>query len=116
MNPRQGTAVALATLPLALAGCGGGDSAEKQPAPKTATVDIREFKYAPETIRVAAGGTVTFVNRDRASHTSTAKGGFDTGRIEKDASKPVRVGDTGRVEYICAFHPYMKGVVEVEDG
>ena len=96
-----------------LAGCGGGDSSEPA-APRTATVDIREFKYAPPTVRVAAGGTVTFVNRDRASHTATARGGFDTGRLKRGESKPVRVGDAGSVEYLCSFHPYMKAVVEVE--
>ena len=100
-------------MSLALAGCGGGDSSEPA-APSSATVDIREFKYAPPTVRVAAGGTVTFTNRDRASHTATAKQGFDTGRLKQGGSKPVRFEKAGRVDYICTFHPYMKGVVEVE--
>ena len=113
MSPRQGTAAALVSL--ALAGCGGDDSSSEAPAaPKTATVEIREFKYAPPTIKVAAGGTVTFVNRDRASHTATAEKGFDTGRLKLDASGPVQFEKAGRFEYICTFHPYMKGVVEVE--
>ena len=114
MSPSQGTAVALASLAvLALASCGGGESSPA--APKTAKVDIREFKYAPVTVRVAAGGTVTFVNRDRASHTATARDGFDTGRLKAGESKPVKVGDdAGRVDYICSFHPYMKASVEVE--
>ena len=63
---------------------------------------------------MAVGGTVTFVNRDRASHTATAEQGFDTGRLKKDASGRARFGEAGRFDYVCTFHPYMKGVVEVE--
>ncbi|HEX2126800.1 MAG TPA: plastocyanin/azurin family copper-binding protein [Thermoleophilaceae bacterium] len=110
LSPRQGSAVALASL--ALAGCGGGDS---PPAPpQSATVDIREFKYAPQTVRVAAGGAVTFVNRDRASHTATAEQAFDTGRLKRGQRRPVRFAETGRLSYLCTFHPYMKAAVEVE--
>lgn len=112
MSPRQGSAAALASLVLALAGCGGGDSPPA--APRTATVEIREFEYVPETVRVAAGGTVTFVNRDRASHTATAGDAFDTGRLKRGESKRVRASKPGRVAYLCSFHPYMKAVVEVE--
>jgi plastocyanin len=63
---------------------------------------------------VPVGGTVTFVNRDRASHTATAERGFDTGRLKRDQRRPVRFGEAGRIEYLCSFHPYMKAVVEVE--
>ena len=73
-------AIALAAVPLA--GCGddgGGDSPEKRgaapkPAAKRAvTVDIASFKFRPETITIRAGGTVTFVNRDRAPHTAQTR-------------------------------------------
>lgn len=101
-------AAALATS-VALAGCGG----DAEPStPRSAAVTIQDFKYAPATLRVAAGGSVTFTNRDRASHTAT--GGFDTGRLEKGASKAVPFPKAGRFAYVCSFHPYMKGTVEVK--
>ena len=77
-------------------------------------MEIAEFEYAPPTVRVAAGGSVTFTNRDRASHTATATGGFDTGRLKRGGSRRVAFPEAGRYAYVCAFHPYMKGVVEVE--
>ena len=108
MTPRLRFAAALATQ-LALAGCGG----DAEPStPRSAAVEIKEFEYAPATVRVAAGGTVTFTNADRASHTATAE--FDTGRLKKGASKAVPFPKAGSFAYICSFHPYMKGTVEVE--
>lgn len=115
MSPRQGTVAALASIAL-LAGCGGGDSAE--PAAKSAQVEITDFEYAPAEVRVAVGGTVTFVNRDRADHTATAREGvpaeIDTTRLASGDSGQVRLSRAGRYAYVCTFHPYMKGTVVVE--
>ena len=131
MSPRQGTVVALTSIAL-LAGCGGGDSGSDDNGnggggdkgePSTAgrvRVDIKDFKYGPSEVRVAAGGTVTFTNSDRASHTATtgegAAGEFDTGRLATGDSKPVRLSSPGRYAYVCTFHPYMKAVVVAENG
>ncbi|MEA2472143.1 MAG: hypothetical protein QOE06_58 [Thermoleophilaceae bacterium] len=94
-------------------GSGGGQGA----APAAASVSIAGFKFAPRTVRVATGGTVTFTNADRASHTATAVQGapasFDTGRLKRGASKPVKLTKAGTYAYVCAFHPYMKGAVVV---
>jgi plastocyanin len=110
VTPRLAIAAALATS-VALAGCGGD---AESTAPESAKVEIAEFEYAPATVRVAAGGSVTFTNGDRASHTAT--GDFDTGRLTRGASKRVPFPEAGRFAYVCAFHPYMKGVVEVGGG
>ena len=121
MSPRQGTVAALASITL-LAGCGGGDSgssADSEP-PRSVSVDIKDFKYGPPEVRVASGGTVTFVNRDRADHTATTGEGaaaeFDTGRLATGDSKPLRLAKPGRYAYICTFHPSMKATVVVEGG
>jgi plastocyanin len=123
MKPRQGTAAALASL-LLLAGCGGGDSGgsggSSDPAPRSANVNIKDFKYGPAEVRVALGGTLTFVNGDRADHTATTSDGaaaeFDTGRLATGDSKPVKLSEAGSYAYICTFHPYMKGTVVVAGG
>ena len=118
MSPRQGTVAALASI-IVLAGCGGGDSSDGgAPAPGEVDVNVEDFKYGPPEVRVAAGGTVTFVNRDRADHTATtsesAAAEFDTGRLATGDSKPVKLSEPGRYAYICTFHPYMKGTVVAE--
>ncbi len=117
----------LVLLALPVSGCGGDDGGESAagggasaaPAAKEAvTVDIASFKFMPGAIKVKAGGTVTFVNRDKAPHTAqtelnpkTAK--FDTDRLEKGDKKAVKLKDAGRFEYFCAYHRFMEGTVEV---
>jgi len=115
----------LIVLALAAAGCGGGSSAPRSApagtapattAPGTAKgatdVAIRGFKYAPASVTVAAGTTVTFTNFDAAPHTATAKG-LDTGTLRKGQSKTVTLARAGRYAYVCQFHPYMHGTIVV---
>ena len=74
-------------------------------------VAIRDFKFVPASIAVAAGDTITFTNFDSAPHTGTANdGSFDTGRLNRGESGTVTIG-AGRTGYICTFHPMMKGQV-----
>ncbi|MGI8462378.1 MAG: cupredoxin domain-containing protein [Solirubrobacterales bacterium] len=81
------------------------------------TVDIVDFKYDPPTVTVAAGGDVRWVNDDDAAHTATDNEdpGFDTGTLEQGAEKTVTFDDAGSFAYICEFHPFMKGTVEVTE-
>ncbi len=75
-------------------------------------VAIKDFKFEPATIDVAAGDTITFTNEDTAPHTATANdGSFDTGRLNKGDSATVTIGSAGTFDYICEFHPMMKGSV-----
>jgi plastocyanin len=119
MSPRL--PLALATV-LLLAGCGGS---EKPAAPtaapsatKTATVDIKSFKYKPATVHVRAGGRVTFVNDDSAGHTATFTAGpskLDTDRLERGDRAALTFPKAGKYAYVCAFHAFMKGEVVVDD-
>lgn len=87
-------------------------------AKRAVTVDIGDFKFKPETIKVKRGGTVTFVNTDKAPHTAqtdinpkTAE--FDTGRLAKGEMKGVKLQETGSFSYFCAYHRFMEATVEV---
>jgi plastocyanin len=92
------------------------------PGAAAAAVDhvrIKDFKYAPATITVAPGTTITWTNQDTAPHTATsgaspnADGVFDSGTITKAASRTVTVSKRGTFTYYCAFHPFMKATVIV---
>lgn len=118
MSPRLPLALATALL---LAGCGGSEkpaAATAAPsAAKTATVDIKSFKYKPAKVTVKAGAKVTWVNQDAAGHTATfAKGPapLDTDRLEKGDRKALTFKEPGRYPYVCAFHAFMTGEVVVE--
>src|SRR5215469_9330919 len=73
-------------------------------------VDIKNFSFAPETLTVAPGTTVTWVNQDDEPHTTASTGeprvfrspGMDTGeKYTFVFDKP------GTYPYICSIHPYM---------
>jgi plastocyanin len=116
---------------LALAGCGSDSSSDSMspqsesgptaaPAAtagtpvKSATVDIKSFKYKPVTVTIKKGGSVKWVNSDDAAHTSTADDrSFDTQTIDKGKAKTVSMTSAGTFPYHCDFHPFMKATVVV---
>src|SRR5690349_18146487 len=62
---------ARSTSPAPAATVESQDSSERDPDSAKATVAIKEFTYRPATLRIHAGDTVTWVNRDAANHTVT---------------------------------------------
>ncbi len=94
-----------------LAGCGGGDD-DSPPAAQTA--NITSFRFMPDPIRVKAGGTVTWVNNDKAPHTAQTDGrGFDTDRLDLGERRRVKLDRPGTYRYFCVYHRFMEGTVEV---
>lgn len=117
-----GVSLVLATGGVALLADQDGDgdqSASASPAEdsvaNTDRVEIKGFKFMPAAVEVKAGSKVTFVNDDSAAHTATSKtgGAFDTDRIKKGESKSVTLDQPGEFDYICAYHPLMKGKIRV---
>jgi plastocyanin len=79
-----------------------------------ATLEINGFQFSA--VRVAAGATVTVVNRDSAPHTATARdGSFDTGTIAPGASASFPApSQPGSYQMFCGIHPSMTGTLAVE--
>jgi plastocyanin len=78
-------------------------------------VRIDGFAFAPRTISVKAGQSVTWRNADAAEHTVTqAPGGFSSKSMGRGDGYTRRFAKTGRYSYLCALHPGMKGVVDVK--
>lgn len=78
-------------------------------------VTISGFKFQPANLTIAAGDSVTFVNKDGAPHTATHNGGgFDTGRLSKNGKSKMRFSAAGTFSYFCAVHPNMKAQIIVE--
>ena len=124
------TTAAIATA-LAVFACGKKDAtAPFQPPPECALagqpaagatqayVAMRGFAYSPDTIHVAAGTTVTWINCERPDidpHTSTGSGGqWDSGYLQPGAKYSRPFPTAGRFGYTCTPHPFMKGAVVVE--
>ncbi len=83
-------------------------------APATHTVAIDAFEFKPATLTVKRGDVVRWHNADPVPHTATAKGTFDSGSIAAGATWQYTAAKKGRFDYICAFHPTMKGTLVVE--
>ena len=83
------------------------------------TVEIRDFKFVPETATVHQGDTVEWKNEDKVPHTATADGqsqkpAFDSGSISTGATWRYVAATKGTYNYICTYHTYMKGQLIVQ--
>jgi len=82
--------------------------------PQTVVVHIKNFAYVPEQLKVAAGTRVRFVNDDDMPHTVTADDkSYDSGNLDKGASWTHAFAKAGTSTYVCAYHPFMRGSIEV---
>lgn len=94
------------------------NGATEVPADAVATnvVEITDFKFMPENIKVKVGDTVTWTNNDTVRHNVA---GVDN---ELPEGPLLSQGETytytftkpGVYNYICTPHPYMKASVTVE--
>jgi plastocyanin len=103
-------------LALVAAGCllaAAGGAAGAQAARHTVTIE--GLKYAPATLTVKRGDTVTWTNKDPFPHTVTAQGAFDSKEIAADGKWSYVARKPGRYDYICTLHPNMKATLVVED-
>ncbi len=127
----------LIALALGLASCGSGsDDTSSEPEATTGApaqsgeaptaggeklersvkVDIADFAYDPDPVRVQTGGKVIWQNEDAAPHTATADdGSFDTDIIKEGKIKSETFKQAGTYAYHCEVHPTMHGIVEVVD-
>ncbi len=103
-----GAFLTLATM--VVAGC----DALAKPEPREHKIEITNFAFVPEMVNARVGDTITWVNRDIVPHTATGEGGsWDTGSINKGESKSLIVTAGMVSDYICRFHPTMKGALRV---
>lgn len=81
-------------------------------AAASTTVSIRDFSFAPKTVTVNPGDTVTWRNTGDEPHTATGSG-FDTGTLQSGQSGSATFREAGNFSYKCTPHPFMTGTVRV---
>lgn len=85
----------------------------------TATVEIKTFQFAPDTLRIQAGTRVTWMNRDEIEHTVTAGAPdarattFDKALGGKGSTYEVAFDHPGTFGYFCDRHQFMRGTIIV---
>jgi plastocyanin len=87
--------------------------ARAAPAAAVHTVRIDAFAFEPPMVTVELGDIVTWRNDDPVPHTVTAKGDFDSGAIAAGGEWRYITVTRGRFDYVCSFHPTMKGTLIV---
>lgn len=117
-------------LALTVAACGGAATASPAPvaaspasdAPASVppaggdTVTIAGFAFDPATLTVKVGASVTWTNKDTATHTvAWVDGSKGSGSLTAGGTSYSRTFDTpGTFAYACGIHAAMKGTVVVE--
>jgi predicted secreted protein with PEFG-CTERM motif len=78
--------------------------------------------FIPSPVTIPMGGTITWDNNDTAAHTATGgsategpSGVFDSSLIMAGSSFSHTFEDAGSYDYFCMVHPWMSGLVIVED-
>ena len=78
--------------------------------------------FLPATLTIAPGDMVEFVNNDSAAHTSTAgtpadgpSGAWDSSLVMVNMSYTTPALEAGEYPYHCMVHPWMTGLVIVEE-
>jgi plastocyanin len=84
-------------------------------AASPATVKIDNFAFAPATLTVTAGTTVTWKNEDDSPHRIGDKNGtLKSAALDTDDTFSHTFAAPGEYPYICTIHPYMAGKIIVK--
>ena len=78
-------------------------------------VAISNFMFDPVLATIPVGTTVTWTNDDQIAHTATSTTGvFSSGNLNQNQSYSYTFDKAGTYDYICIYHPYMKGKIVVQ--
>jgi len=136
MKKWSASLVSCLALGLVAAGCGsdskkdsGSAKTPEQPAqpakkaPATGgggavAVTMKNTQFVPMEIKVKAGGTVTWTNKDSFPHTVTKGSGpgakFDSGTVDGGGTFKQKFDKPGTIDYVCTIHPNQTGTITVE--
>jgi plastocyanin len=105
-----------------LAGCGASGYGTKPAAATSADtavkgvakiVEMTDSTFAPDTVKLKVGDTVSFVDKDEIAHTATAEETFDSGTLREGQRFVFKATKPGTISYVCIFHPGMTGTIDV---
>ncbi len=94
-----------------------GELGRSVDAPEAVTPEVKidNFSFGPTTITVAAGTTVTWVNRDDIPHTVVSSDSvFKSKALDTDEKFSYTFSKAGTYSYFCSLHPKMTGQIVVQ--
>ncbi len=111
-----------ASIAVAAAGCGSskgsssaGTTTTTEQEPIAATVHIVDGRFDPETVEIAVGGSIMWINDEPRRHRllSLDKGVIDSPQIKSGTAWMTKFVTIGEWAYYCTNHNTMKGTVIV---
>jgi plastocyanin len=70
--------------------------------------------FAPASLTIPAGATVTWTNKDEEPHTIVSESGlFRSGAVDTNESFSFKFEKPGTYHYACSIHPRMIGTIIV---
>jgi plastocyanin len=87
-----------------------------QPGNDSPTIVMaKDFMFAPTSLTVKAGSTVTWTNKDDEPHTVVSDSGlFRSGALDTNERFSFRFDKPGTYHYACSIHPRMTGTILVQ--
>ena len=115
--------IGMTAAPSAFAEHSMNATVENAQGSSTPGCEVTNECFIPATVTIAVGGQVTFSNTDGAAHTSTsgtAAGddvgvAWDSSLVMMNSSYTTPALDAGEYPYFCMVHPWMTGLVIVEE-
>ena len=104
----------MSAMPMPSAPAGTSSATASPAAVAGDAVSIDNFAFAPATLTIRAGGTVTWTNHDEEPHTVAATdGSFHSPGMGTGATYSHTFPTAGKFDYVCSIHPMMHGTVVV---
>jgi plastocyanin len=84
-------------------------------AQESNAVVIKNFMFAPMSLTVKTGSTVTWKNLDGEPHAVVNDAGlFHSGPLDQDDTFQFKFDKPGVYNVFCGIHPYMKATITVK--
>jgi plastocyanin len=78
-------------------------------------VTIEGSRFIPSTLTVRVGDSIVWLNKDLFPHTATSSAGkFDSQGIAPEQSWTYKAAAKGAFDYVCIYHPTMRGTLQVK--
>jgi plastocyanin len=83
--------------------------------PEPIRIVAKDFMFAPNSLTVKAGSTVTWANMDDEPHSVVSDTGmFRSGAMDTNESFSFKFDKPGTYHFTCSIHPRMVGTIVVE--
>jgi plastocyanin len=103
------------SLGLAISALGVVSFEARGAAPAAASVQIKDFAFAPVLLTVKPGTTVTWINADEDPHTVTANDkSFHSAALDTRDKFSFTFTKPGQYGYFCSLHPHMTAKIVVK--